>query len=103
MAAKPARTIGDLLRMTNDRLERPIELASRFIYPHPPILRRSAPVHPALNGTGIDFAAGACAWVAVDLWCPATYVLHLLLGHLLPMFLLALAGAMLGRLLLPPR
>jgi hypothetical protein len=60
-------------------------------------------VHPALNGTGIGFAAGACAWVAVDLWCPIAYVPHLLLGHLLPVFLLALTGALLGRLLLPHR
>jgi Negative regulator of sigma F len=55
------------------------------------------------SGAVIGFAAGACAWVAVDLWCPIAYVRHLLLGHLLPVFLLALTGALLGRLLLPPR
>ena len=31
--------------------------------------RRSTPVHPALNGAAIGVAAGACAWVALDLWC----------------------------------
>jgi hypothetical protein len=39
----------------------------------------------------------------VELWCPIAYVPHLLLGHLLPVFFLALTDALLGRLLLPPR
>jgi hypothetical protein len=66
-------------------------------------IRRSAPVRPALNGAVMGFAAGACAWVAVDLWCPVAYVPHLLLGHLLPMLLLAAIGALLGEILLSPR
>ena len=55
-------------------------------------IRRRAPVQPALNGAVMGPAAGACAWVAVDLWCPVAYVPHLLLGHLLPLFVLAGAG-----------
>ena len=66
-------------------------------------IRRSAPVQPALNGAGLGLAAGACAWVAVDLWCPVAYVPHLLLGHVLPLFVLAGAGALLGQALLSPR
>ena len=46
---------------------------------------------------------GACAWVAADLWCPVAYVPHLLLGHILPLFVLAGAGALLGRTLLSLR
>ena len=66
-------------------------------------IRRRAPVQPALNGAVIGFAAGACAWVAVDAWCPVAYVPHLLLGHVLPLFVLAGAGALLGQMLLSLR
>lgn len=66
-------------------------------------IRRGAPVQPALNGAVVGLAAGACAWVAVDLWCPVAYVPHLLLGHVLPLLVLAGAGALLGRAVLPPR
>jgi hypothetical protein len=66
-------------------------------------MRRSAPVQPALNGAAMGLAAGACAWVAVDLWCPVAYVPHLLLGHVLPLFVLATAGALLGQALLSLR
>jgi hypothetical protein len=65
--------------------------------------RRSAPVQPALNGAAMGFAAGACAWVGVDLWCPVAYVPHLVLGHVLPLFVLAGAGALLGQALLALR
>jgi hypothetical protein len=60
-------------------------------------IRRRAPVQPALNGAVMGFAAGACAWVGVDLWCPVAYVPHLLLGHVLPLFVLAGVGALLGQ------
>ena len=66
-------------------------------------IRRRAPVQPALNGALTGVAAGACAWVAVDLWCPVAYVPHLLLGHVLPLFVLAGAGALLGQALLSLR
>jgi len=66
-------------------------------------IRRSAPVRPALNGAMMGLAAGACAWFATDLWCPVAYVPHLLIGHLLPLFVLAGAGALLGQMLLSPR
>jgi hypothetical protein len=66
-------------------------------------IRRSAPVGPALNGAVMGLAAGACAWLAVDLWCPVAYVPHVLLGHVLPLFILAGAGALLGQALLSPR
>jgi hypothetical protein len=66
-------------------------------------VRRHAPVHPALNGAAMGFAAGACAWFAVDLWCPVAYVPHLLLGHVLPLLVLGAVGALLGHLLLSLR
>ncbi len=66
-------------------------------------IRRSAPLHPALNGAVLGVAAGACAWVAADLWCPVAHVPHVLLGHVLPLVVLAGAGALLGRTRLAPR
>ena len=66
-------------------------------------VRRSAPVQPALNGAAMGVAAGACAWIAVDLWCPVAFVPHLLLGHVFPLFILAATGALLGRALLSLR
>jgi hypothetical protein len=60
-------------------------------------IRRHAPGWPALNGAVIGCAAGACAWVAVELWCPVSYAPHLLLGHVLPIFVLAGVGGLLGR------
>ena len=66
-------------------------------------MRRSAPVQPALNGAAMGLAAGACAWVAVDLWCPVAHVPHVVPGHVLPLFVLAGAGALLGQALLSRR
>ena len=65
--------------------------------------RRSAPVQPVLNGAAIGVASGACAWVALDLWCPVAFVPHLLLGHVLPLCILAGAGALLGEAVLSVR
>jgi len=66
-------------------------------------IRRYAPVRPALNGAVLGCAAGACAWVAADLWCPVSYAPHLLLGHVLPILVLAVAGGLLGRAVLALR
>lgn len=66
-------------------------------------IRRSVPLQPALNGAAVGLAAGACAWVAVDLWCPVAHVPHVLLGHVLPLLGLAALGGLLSRTLLSPR
>ena len=68
------------------------------------ILRRgSEPLHPVATGAAIGVAAGAGAWVMIDLWCPVAFPLHLLIGHILPLSILALVGAVLGRKLLSVR
>jgi hypothetical protein len=59
--------------------------------------RDSDPTHPIATGVSLGVAVGAGAWVLVDLWCPVAYPLHLLLGHVLPLALLAGLGALLGR------
>ncbi|MBI3784348.1 MAG: DUF1109 family protein [Deltaproteobacteria bacterium] len=66
-------------------------------------VRRTAPVRPALNGASMGVAAGACAWGAVDLWCPVAALPHLLLGHALPLCILAAIGALLGEAVLKVR
>ncbi|HEX3854461.1 MAG TPA: NrsF family protein [Polyangiaceae bacterium] len=60
------------------------------------VRRGSDPVHPRLTAAGVATAAGAGAWVLVDLWCPVGFVPHLLLGHVLPLVLLVALSAALG-------
>jgi hypothetical protein len=54
-------------------------------------------VQPTLSGATLGVAVGAVAWVFVDLWCPVTDYHHLLLGHVLPVLLTTLVGAIAGR------
>jgi len=57
---------------------------------------RGDAVHPRSTGAALGVAAGACTWLLVDLWCPVAHPTHLLLGHVLPIAVLALAGAWIG-------
>ncbi len=60
-------------------------------------LRRSSdPVHPVATGTALGSACGASAGVMVELWCPVATPAHVALGHILPIILMALVGALLG-------
>jgi hypothetical protein len=58
--------------------------------------RNSDATHPRVTGAALGVAAGACTWVLMDLWCPVAHPQHLLLGHVLPIGTMALAGAWLG-------
>jgi hypothetical protein len=60
------------------------------------VRRSSDPMHPVASGSALGVACGACAGVMVDLWCPAAAPRHVLVGHILPMGVLALFGAALG-------
>ena len=62
--------------------------------------RNSDPVRPGTTGALRGAAAGSLAGVAMDLHCAQTQVLHLVLGHVLPVGLMALLGAAVGRWLL---
>jgi hypothetical protein len=64
------------------------------------VRRRSDPVHPRALGLALGAAAGAGTWVLVDLWCPVAFIPHLLLGHVLPLIVLATLGVVLGRTIL---
>ena len=65
--------------------------------------RGTSPAHPRLTGWVLGTAAGSFAWVLVDLWCPVGYLGHLLLGHVLPILLLAALGAAAAGILGPRR
>jgi|HigsolmetaAR206D_1030411.scaffolds.fasta_scaffold03111_10 Uncharacterized protein conserved in bacteria len=57
-------------------------------------LRRAVPVASRLRGGALGAAAGAWAGLAVFLFCPSGDQLHLLVGHVLPVAVLTLAGAL---------
>jgi hypothetical protein len=58
--------------------------------------RRVDPRHPGTTGAALGSVAGAWAAVMVELWCPLAAHDHVLVGHVLPLFVLALAGSAIG-------
>jgi len=54
-------------------------------------------LRPGITGAALGMAAAIAAGGLVDLWCPVAHVEHLLLGHILPLVLLAALGALAGR------
>jgi hypothetical protein len=65
--------------------------------------RRTDPITPAMTGAAFGAGAGLGSAVLVDLWCPVSYMPHLLLGHVLPIAVLAGVGALVGWRFLRPR
>jgi hypothetical protein len=55
--------------------------------------RHGDPINPSAHGAALGVAFGMCAAVLGDLWCPVAHVPHLLVGHILPVVLLGIAGA----------
>ncbi len=64
------------------------------------VRKRTVVVRPVLQGAAMGVAAGGCAAVLVDAWCPLVNSGHVIRGHIVPMLALALAGAACGKLLL---
>lgn len=58
--------------------------------------RRVEPRHPGTAGAALGAVAGAWAAVTVELWCPLAVPQHVLVGHVLPLVALAVAGAAVG-------
>jgi hypothetical protein len=58
---------------------------------------RAEPRHPGLTGAALGAVAGSWAAFMVELWCPLAVANHVLVGHVLPLAVLAIAGAALGR------
>jgi len=65
--------------------------------------RRTVPMSPGVTGAALGAGAGLGSSWLVDLNCPVSYLPHLLLGHLLPIGILALVGGGAGALLLRMR
>lgn len=64
---------------------------------------KSVPVHAAWHGAAIAVGAGALASVVVNAWCPLTNAPHVLVGHVAPMVILGLIGALIGSITLAIR
>jgi hypothetical protein len=62
--------------------------------------RRVDPMSPAATGAAFGAGAGLGSALLIDLWCPVSYLPHLLVGHVLPIAFLVGAGAGVGRRLL---
>ncbi len=62
--------------------------------------RGTDPSHPNSAGMALGVSIGLAVAVLIDLWCPVAYLPHLLVGHLLPIVILALLGFAIGRKLL---
>jgi hypothetical protein len=55
-------------------------------------LRRSIPTASGLRGAALGTAAGAWAGLSVFIFCPSGDLLHMLVGHVLPIAALTLVG-----------
>ena len=67
------------------------------------VRRGTDPVHPAAQGAAVGAAFGALAGVMVCLWCPDVSPLHIALGHVAPLLVLAGFGGWLGQRMLSLR
>src|SRR5258708_2375809 len=67
------------------------------------VRRGTDPTHPRTAGFGLGAATGLGAAVFVDMSCPVAHASHLLLGHVLPIGILSLAGVWLGRTFFRPK
>lgn len=59
--------------------------------------RGTDPVHPRAALASLGAAAGAWAGVSIDLHCELSHEAHVALGHVLPVAILALFGAVFGK------
>jgi hypothetical protein len=60
------------------------------------VRRESDPVHPLATGAALGSACGASAGVMVEMWCPVADPQHVVIGHILPIAVMAMVGASLG-------
>jgi len=62
--------------------------------------RRVDPMSPAATGAAFGAGAGLGSALLIDLWCPVSYLPHLLIGHVLPIAVLGAVGGAVGRWML---
>jgi hypothetical protein len=63
----------------------------------------SDPMHPAAGGAALGAASGATSGVMVAWWCPVSDAAHVISAHVLPVAVLAVAGAITGDRILAMR
>ena len=59
--------------------------------------RRERDANAVLTGAARGAALGALGGVLVELWCPIANPTHVAYGHILPVLLLGIVGALAGR------
>lgn len=68
------------------------------------VLKRAVePRYPAALGAGAGAACAAWSGALIDLWCPLTNSLHVLVGHVAPLVAATAVGAILGHFMLGAR
>jgi hypothetical protein len=68
------------------------------------LLRRAVePRYPSVLGAGAGAACAAWAGALVDLWCPLTNSMHVLIGHVTPLVAATTVGAVCGHFTLGVR
>lgn len=67
------------------------------------VRRGSDPVHPTQTGAVLGAASGAWGGLLIHLHCPFADPTHAVLGHVVPIVLVAIAGAFVGRRVLAVR
>jgi hypothetical protein len=65
--------------------------------------KNTDPVHPAMTGAALGAAVGTWSALTIDLTCECTNPSHVALGHVLPVVLLIVFGAWLGKRLIAIR
>jgi hypothetical protein len=61
------------------------------------VRRGSDPIAPELSGAALGASAGAWGAVAITLHCPHVTLVHVAIGHIVPVAALALLGVLIGR------
>jgi hypothetical protein len=68
------------------------------------VLRRAVePRYPGVLGAGAGAACAAWAGAMIDIWCPLTNPMHVLVGHVAPLVGAILTGAVAGHFMLGVR
>jgi hypothetical protein len=52
--------------------------------------------NPVATGAALGAACGAAAGVMVELWCPVAAPRHVAVGHILPIAIVSVVGALMG-------
>jgi hypothetical protein len=97
MLADEAQLVASLLRPSSHCFAMTLAAALPPLVAMLYVRRNSDPVHALAHGAALAVAFGVYAGVMVCAWCPDVSIRHIALGHVAPLLLLAIVGAVLGR------